>query len=117
MCGVTETGDLPKGRDEKWGQKGEVETPRRERGTGTERVEDSHKHSHKHRDTGRRGGSYSQGQEHRGFRDTQSEGVGDRGDRWLTPAIPALGRLRGKDDHEFQDSLGYPDVRARGRQR
>lgn len=38
-------------------------------------------------------------------------------DRWLTPAIPALERLTGKDDQEFQDSLGYPDVRARGRQR
>lgn len=24
---------------------------------------------------------------------------------------------KGMDDHEFQDSLGYPDVRARGRQR
>lgn len=95
------------------GTKREVETPRRERGTGTERVEDSHKD----RNTGRPGGSYGQGQEHSGCRDAQSEGVGDRGDRWLTPAIPALERLREKDDHEFQDSLGYPDVRARGRQR
>lgn len=39
------------------------------------------------------------------------------GDRWLTSAIPALERLRRKDDHEVQDSLGYPDGRARGRQR
>lgn len=95
------------------GTKREVETPRRERETWTERVEDSHKD----RNTGRPRGSYSQGQEHRGSRDTQSEEAGNRGDRWLTSAVPALERLRGKDDHEFQDSLGYPDVRARGGQR
>lgn len=92
------------------GTKREVKIPRRESETGTERVEDSHKD----RNTGRPRGSYSQGQEHRRCRDTQSEGVGDR---WLTSAIPALERLRRKDDHEVQDSLGYPDGRARGRQR
>lgn len=56
-------------------KKGGGDTKKGEGDTGTERVEDSHKH----RNTGRPGGTYSQGQEHRGCRDTQSEGVWDRG--------------------------------------
>lgn len=68
------------------------------------------------RNSGRSRGSHSQGQEHREIRDTQSEDDGDRGDRCLTPVIPTLERLR-EDGHEFQDSLAYPDVKARGRQR